>query len=108
MKYKSIFFLNFFFFSLGLTAQDTQRWNQRFGGQHYSANLFHEFAHEWWANKVTNKDWAHMWIQEGIATFSEALCFRELTGEKGYDSLLIHFKNRIENDLDLRPKFVQS
>jgi len=70
---------------------------QRFGGQNYSANLFHEFAHEWWANKVTNKDWAHMWIQEGIATYSEALCFRELMGEKGYDSLLVHFKNFVEN-----------
>ncbi len=70
---------------------------QRFGGQYYSANLFHEFAHEWWANKVTNKDWAHMWIQEGIATYSEALCFRELTGEKGYDSLLSYFKNYVEN-----------
>jgi len=34
------------------------------GGQEYSANLFHEYAHEWWANKVTNKDWGHMWIQE--------------------------------------------
>jgi len=70
---------------------------KRFDGQNYSDNLFHEFAHEWWANKVTNKDWAHMWIQEGIATYAEALCFRELTGEKGYDSLLILFKSRIEN-----------
>ncbi|MFM9838752.1 MAG: M1 family metallopeptidase [Cyclobacteriaceae bacterium] len=70
---------------------------KRFKGQLYSDNLFHEFAHEWWANKVTNKDWAHMWIQEGIATYAEALCFRELTGEKGYDSLLMHFKKNIQN-----------
>jgi aminopeptidase N len=70
---------------------------KRFNGQNYSDNLFHEFAHEWWANKVTNKDWAHMWIQEGITTYSEALCFRELTGEKGYDSLLMHFKKYVEN-----------
>jgi aminopeptidase N len=70
---------------------------KRFKGQNYSDNLFHEFAHEWFANKVTNKDWAHMWIQEGIATYAEALCFRELTGEKGYDSLLLHFKKYVEN-----------
>ncbi|MBI3218001.1 MAG: M1 family metallopeptidase [Bacteroidetes bacterium] len=68
-----------------------------FKGQYYSDNLYHEFAHEWWANKVTNKDWAHMWIQEGIATYAEALCFRELTGEKGYDSLLLHFSKYVEN-----------
>jgi aminopeptidase N len=70
---------------------------KRFKGQTYSDNLFHEFAHEWFANKVTNKDWAHMWIQEGITTYAEALCFRELTGEKGYDSLLLHFKKYVEN-----------
>lgn len=66
-------------------------------GQDYSANLFHEFGHEWWANKVTNKDWAHMWIQEGIDTYSEALFFRELTGEKGYDSMILAFRLDIEN-----------
>jgi len=49
-------------------------------GQEYSANLFHEYAHEWWANKVTNKDWAHMWIQEGIATYAEALAMYEIGG----------------------------
>ncbi len=48
------------------------------GQQVYSDNLFHEYAHEWWANKVTNKDWAHMWIQEGIATYAEALAMLEL------------------------------
>ncbi len=67
------------------------------GGQDYSANLFHEFGHEWWANKVTNKDWAHMWIQEGIDTYSEALFFREIAGEKGYDSMILAFKLDIEN-----------
>ena len=49
------------------------------GGQEYSDNLFHEYAHEWWANKVTNKDWGHMWIQEGIGTYAEALAMLELS-----------------------------
>jgi aminopeptidase N len=71
---------------------------QRFGGQFYSANLFHEFGHEWWANKVTNKDWAHMWIQEGIDSFAETLCFRELTGERGYDSMMTFFRTRVRNE----------
>ncbi|MBS1681289.1 MAG: M1 family metallopeptidase [Bacteroidetes bacterium] len=70
---------------------------QRVVGQNYSANLFHEFGHEWWANKVTNKDWAHMWIQEGIDTFAETLCFRELAGERGYDSMMTFFRTRVSN-----------
>ncbi len=64
----------------------------------YSGNLFHEFGHEWFANKVTNKDWAHMWIQEGINTYSEALFCREANGERGYDSMIVMFKKSIRNE----------
>ena len=67
------------------------------GDSEYSENLFHEFAHEWFANKVTNKDWAHMWIQEGITTYTEALFSLSAAGERGYDSAMITFKRRIAN-----------
>jgi aminopeptidase N len=70
---------------------------KKIGGQDYSANLFHEYAHEWWANKVTNKDWAHMWIQEGIATYAEALCYRELGGEEAYNALIAEHRRSIRN-----------
>lgn len=63
----------------------------------YSDNLFHEFAHEWWANKVTNKDWAHMWIQEGFATYAEALFFKEALGENAYDSFMLRVRSSIQN-----------
>lgn len=68
------------------------------GSWDYSGNLFHEFGHEWFANKVTNKDWAHMWIQEGINTYSEALFCREANGERGYDSMIVMFKKSIRNE----------
>lgn len=70
---------------------------QKVGGQDYSANLFHEYTHEWFANKVTNKDWAHMWIQEGITTYGEALFCREAAGERGYDSMMVTIKRGIQN-----------
>ncbi|RYY63645.1 MAG: hypothetical protein EOO13_19395, partial [Chitinophagaceae bacterium] len=70
---------------------------QKVGGQDYEPNLYHEFGHEWWANKVTNKDWADMWIQEGINTYAEALGFRELAGERGYDSLMVNIASIIRN-----------
>ena len=70
---------------------------QTIGGQDYSANLFHEYAHEWWANKVTNKDWAHMWIQEGIATYAEALCMFELGGQAAYDEIINAHKRSIKS-----------
>ncbi|MCX6298354.1 MAG: M1 family metallopeptidase [Bacteroidetes bacterium] len=69
----------------------------KIGGQDYSANLYHEYAHEWWANKVTNKDWAHMWIQEGIATYAEALIYFELGGQAAYDEIINRHKRSIRN-----------
>lgn len=66
-------------------------------GQQYSDNLFHEYAHEWWANKVTNKDWAHMWIQEGIATYAEALAMLELGGEVAYNAIIDGHRRGVKN-----------
>jgi aminopeptidase N len=60
----------------------------KYPGLNYSGEMFHEYAHEWWANKVTNKDWSHMWIQEGSATYAEALFFRDKLGEAAYDSVM--------------------
>ena len=65
------------------------------GGQEYSSNLFHEYAHEWWANKVTNRDWAHMWIQEGIGTYAEALAMYELGGQEEYNKIIAAHKRGI-------------
>lgn len=68
----------------------------RIGGHDYSDNLFHEYAHEWWANKVTNKDWAHMWIQEGIGTYAEALAHYELGGQEAYDRIIAGHRRSIK------------
>lgn len=32
----------------------------------------HELAHQWWGNMVTNRDWNHFWLNEGIASFMTA------------------------------------
>lgn len=31
----------------------------------------HEITHSWFGNEVTNKNWDHFWINEGINTFAE-------------------------------------
>lgn len=74
---------------LGMEHQTLNAYGNKFkyakvGGVDFDWLLHHEFGHEWWANKVSNSDWAHMWIQEGICSFGDALFFRELEGEQGY------------------------
>lgn len=56
----------------------------KLGGKDFDWLLHHEFGHEWWANKVTNRDWGHMWIQEGICTFGDAMAYLELAGDGAY------------------------
>jgi aminopeptidase N len=35
--------------------------------------ILHETAHEWWGNSITVADLADVWLQEGMATYAEAL-----------------------------------
>ncbi len=46
--------------------------------------ILHEIAHEWWGNSVTAFDLSDVWIQEGFATYSEALYLEKTEGEKAY------------------------
>jgi aminopeptidase N len=72
---------------------------RKVGDLDFNGNLFHEYAHEWFANKVTNKDWSQMWIQEGIATYADALFSREASGERGYDSAMVMIRKGIKNKI---------
>ncbi|MDQ6932162.1 MAG: M1 family metallopeptidase [Candidatus Eremiobacteraeota bacterium] len=45
----------------------------------------HELAHQWFGNLLTCRDWSHAWLNEGFATYFEAV-FRE--ANLGYDEYL--------------------
>jgi len=44
----------------------------------------HEFAHQWWGNMVTCRDWNHFWLNEGIATFIAAAYLEHRFGREVY------------------------
>jgi aminopeptidase N len=44
----------------------------------------HEFAHQWWGNMVTCRDWKHFWLNEGIATFMAAAYMEHRFGRAIY------------------------
>jgi aminopeptidase N len=44
----------------------------------------HEFAHQWWGNMVTCRDWNHFWLNEGIATFMASAYLEHRFGKAVY------------------------
>lgn len=56
----------------------------------------HEFAHQWWGNMVTCRDWRHFWLNEGIATFIAAAYLEHRFGHAAYqreiDSYLANYE----------------
>ncbi|MEM6298478.1 MAG: M1 family metallopeptidase, partial [Bacteroidota bacterium] len=45
----------------------------------------HELAHEWWGNAISVSDMADLWIQEGLATYSELLFIEHIHNKKTYN-----------------------
>jgi aminopeptidase N len=56
----------------------------------------HEFAHQWWGNMVTCRDWNHFWLNEGIATFIAAAYLEHRFGRQVYLREIETYKNNYE------------
>lgn len=44
----------------------------------------HELAHQWFGDLVTCRDWQHVWINEGFATYCEALYWEHSKGPEEF------------------------
>jgi len=63
--------------------------------------IIHEAGHEWFANNITNKDIADMWIHEAFTAYSENLFLDYYYGEKAAADYVIGTRARIKNDKPL-------
>ncbi|MEO6133109.1 MAG: M1 family metallopeptidase [Saprospiraceae bacterium] len=96
---------------LGMEHQSSVTYGNGFengyrGGKDWSATgwglkwdyiIVHESAHEWWANSITYKDIADMWIHESFAQYSEALFTEYYYGKKAGFEYEIGTRINIEN-----------
>ena len=60
--------------------------------------IVHESGHEWFANNITYKDVADMWVHEGFTNYSENLFTEYYYGKEAGAAYVIGCRKRIRND----------
>jgi aminopeptidase N len=60
--------------------------------------IIHESGHEWFANNITYKDIADMWIHEGFTNYSESLFVEYYYGKQAGAEYVRGLRKGIEND----------
>lgn len=67
-------------------------------GMKFDFIIVHESGHEWFANNITHKDVADMWIHESFTSYSENLFLDYHFGKKASSEYVIGVRKNITND----------
>jgi aminopeptidase N len=58
----------------------------------------HEIAHQWFGDAVTEREWPHVWLSEGFATYFAALWTRAARGDSAFRREMADIRRRILDD----------
>lgn len=96
---------------LGMEHQSAVAYGNKYGngylGQDLSGSgwglkwdyiIVHESGHEWFANNITTKDIADMWVHEGFTDYAETLFTEYYYGREAADAYLQGLRKNIQND----------
>ena len=67
-------------------------------GEKFDYLIIHESGHEWFANNITFKDIADIWIHESFTTYSEGLFIEYHYGKEAGNDYQIGIRKAISND----------
>ncbi|WP_142783600.1 M1 family metallopeptidase [Changchengzhania lutea] len=63
--------------------------------------IVHEAGHEWFANNITNRDVADMWLHESFTAYSENLFIDYYYGKEASSEYVIGTRSKIQNDIPI-------
>ena len=87
----------------------------RFGGMENASEIFysdgafrrrtmndgliaHETAHQWFGDAVTEREWSHVWLSEGFATYFAALWTRAARGDSAFRAQMAGIRSTVLDD----------
>lgn len=74
-------------------------------GLNWDYIIIHESGHEWFANNITAKDQADMWIHESFTMYSEVLFTENYMDKKSADMYAQGIRGNIDNDKPIIGKY---
>lgn len=67
--------------------------------------IIHESGHEWFANNITAKDQADMWIHEGFTCYSETLYTEKVFDKASSETYVQGIRHNVDNDIPIIGKY---
>lgn len=99
---------------LGMEHQSSVTYGNKYGNGYLGRDLsrtgwglkfdfiiIHESGHEWFANNITSKDVADLWIHESFTNYSESLFLDYHFGSKAASEYVVGIRRNIENDIPI-------
>ena len=57
--------------------------------------IAHETAHQWFGDAVTEREWSHVWLSEGFATYFEQLWVERFGGDSAFRAGMSRLRDQI-------------